>query len=361
MSKILFLGDLYYDYNIIEKDMQKIIDFIKKNNYKCILNLEAPLCAIDEPCLKVGPNLVQSKITIDLLKKLNVIGVTLANNHMYDYGKKSLEKTIELLGKNGIKYCGAGKDLVSASIPMEFEEEGLTIFNYGWNIEGTKYAKNNQYGCAPRKEKNILNNLKKYSNNNFCIHLMHWGFEYSIYPQPMDVDLAHKLIDSGSDLIIGHHPHIIQACEFYKKVPIYYSLGNFYFSSRRDRFNKYRYLDKPTDRCNYGLGLIFNVDTKKIEDRVVFYYNPEIKQTEIFISEIPDVVPVIDKEIVESKKYVKMIKENRQNPNPIYTVNKFKNWLNDIRLELFQSWCLLGIRYRKFDELKKKIKSIVRK
>ena len=60
---------------------------------------------------------------------------------------------------------------------------------------------------------------------------MHWGDEYSEYPNQKQIDLAHLIIESGADAIIGHHPHISQGIEIYKDKPIFYSVGNFIFGS----------------------------------------------------------------------------------------------------------------------------------
>ena len=362
MSKILFLGDLYYDYSYISFDIEKIINFVKQNDYKCILNLEAPFYAYNsKPRLKIGPNLFQNDITIQILKELNVIGVTLANNHILDFGKESLMKTIEILKENNIQYCGAGLTKEEAIKPMTFKINDLVfdVYNYGWNIEGTKSAKSFKCGSAPRKQNVILKNIRK--SNNFCINIMHWGFEYSLFPQPMDVNLAHKMIDNGCDLILGHHPHVIQSHELYNNKDIFYSLGNFYFSSRRDRFKRYVFNTNPTDRCNYGLGLVFDVETKKVEQKINFYYDNQTKETVILVDEEKRVLTDITNINVNTKRYRSKIKANRQNKNPIYTTNSVSNFFRYIKQKLYSWWCLIGIKFSFIDSAKKQIKKIIGK
>lgn len=266
MTKILFLGDLFYDYKNIVDDFKSIEDYINKNDLKCILNLEGPITSNSEKNRKKrGPCLKQNISVIEILKKLNVIGVTLSNNHMCDFNEKGIKDTIKILDDNNIKHTGCGQNLQEALKPMVFNfnsDKKVSIYSYGWKLEETCYAKNNKAGCAPLIENVILNNDYEKKNINIC--MFHWGFEYNKYPLPKDIKLAHKVIDNGIDLIIGHHPHNIQPYEDYNNKKIFYSLGNFYFSSRNVVFNKINIDDKIRNFCNHGAGVIFDVEKKEV-------------------------------------------------------------------------------------------------
>jgi poly-gamma-glutamate synthesis protein (capsule biosynthesis protein) len=109
-TQILFLGDFLYDYDFLYSDIIEICSWVSENNYYTVLNLESPLVKSENPINKRGPHLAQSDLTIEILKRLNVICVCLANNHIFDYGWDAFKKTIQLLEENSIHYIGAGKN-----------------------------------------------------------------------------------------------------------------------------------------------------------------------------------------------------------------------------------------------------------
>ena len=325
MSKLLFLGDFFYNYNGCIKE---IGEFISKNNYKTIINLEGTFSLNglkNKKIKKRGPNLNQNEITIEVLKILNVIGVCLANNHIMDYGEDGLKDTINILEENNIKHCGAGNNLKEALEPMilQIDEKKVKIFNYGWNVEETVYAQNGKAGCAPRIDKYIFNNITN-NKEEILINIMHWGFEYNLYPLPLDIKLAHKMIDSGVDLIVGHHPHVVQPKELYKNKNIYYSLGNFYFSSKREDFCEKKFNAKKEDRCNYGIGIVYDIKNESIEKEFVIYYNKKLQKTVILEHkrELEDILPDISDVQYKSKKYYELVKRTKAKHNPILKGNK---------------------------------------
>ncbi len=215
MSKLLFLGDLFYDYEDDQDDIKKIAEFIHKNGYRCILNLEGSMFESSERTKKRGPNLAHSAKCIDVLKSLNVVAVALSNNHMMDFGKEGLKRTLETLDANGILHCGAGMNLEESLKPVVLNENGkrIYIYSYGWDVEETFYATKKSCGCAPRIDKYILTDS---SESDLRINIMHWGFEYNTYPMPLDIELAHRMVDTGTGLVIGSHPHVMQAKETYQ-------------------------------------------------------------------------------------------------------------------------------------------------
>ena len=96
--------------------------------------------------------------------------------------------------------------------------------------------------------------------NKKIVAVFHWNYEFEQYPQPADREFARHLVDLGVDAIVGHHSHIIQGFEYYKEVPIFYGLGNFYFPSANfDGFD----LAFP-EVANTGLSVKFDGDACKI-------------------------------------------------------------------------------------------------
>ena len=140
--------------------------------------------------------------------------VTLANNHSSDYGAKSLTDTEEALDAAGIDYCIGDKIAVKEvnGIPTAFI--GIYVLNDGM-----------------AREEQVKQTIAaaKQQGAKLVIVAFHWGTEKATEPDETQKSLAHTAIDCGADLVVGHHPHVLQAIEYYKGKYIAYSLGNFCF------------------------------------------------------------------------------------------------------------------------------------
>lgn len=134
---ILFLGDLCYDYDYITQDIFEISDYMKKNNFNVILNLEGSITKPSNPKIKKrGEHLCQSEKVIEVLKLLNVKVVILSNNHMFDYLEEGVRDTIEILEKNNIPYTG---------IVESEEEKPSSIFIQDGNLKYEIFAATDPY------------------------------------------------------------------------------------------------------------------------------------------------------------------------------------------------------------------------
>ena len=140
--------------------------------------------------------------------------VTLANNHSSDYGAKSLTDTEEALDAAGVDYCIGDKIAVKEvnGIPTAFI--GIYVLNDGM-----------------AREEQVKQTIAaaKQQGAKLVIVAFHWGTEKATEPDETQKSLAHTAIDCGADLVVGHHPHVLQAIEYYKGKYIAYSLGNFCF------------------------------------------------------------------------------------------------------------------------------------
>jgi poly-gamma-glutamate synthesis protein (capsule biosynthesis protein) len=141
-------------------------------------------------------------------------------------GKEGLEETKEWLKKYRINFVGDPLSGSSDNLDSSFSKDNITFLAF------------NQIFPFVVKEEEIIKTIKtvKSSNpDNFLIVSMHWGEEYKLINSPTQQKLAHKIIEAGAGLIIGHHPHVVQNIEKYQGKLIFYSLGNFifdqYFSS----------------------------------------------------------------------------------------------------------------------------------
>ncbi len=175
---------------------------------------------------------------VENLKLLGVDIVGLANNHVYDYGKEALLDTMNTLDKAEIPYVGAGHNLKEASEPVYMEIQGKTIAF----VAASRAEKNKMTPQATGTEPGILRcydttlfdeEIKEAdANADIVVALPHWGTEYSTKLEQVQVDTAHEYIDAGADAIIGAHTHCLQGFEYYKNVPIIYSLGNYWFNEK---------------------------------------------------------------------------------------------------------------------------------
>lgn len=166
--------------------------------------------------------------------------LSLSNNHMMDYYEKGLFDTMSILEDNGIYHVGGGKNMEDARKPVIIEENGLKVGFLAYTdmaelvFAGKPYlsftAGDDKSGLVPRKYEIIREDVLKLRDQVDLVAVsLHWGIEESFKIPAEQVEFAHKLIDDGVDIILGHHPHQFQGIEVYKGKPIIYSMGNFLF------------------------------------------------------------------------------------------------------------------------------------
>lgn len=166
--------------------------------------------------------------------------MSLANNHSLDYDTDAFLDTIDLLKFNGVRTIGGGRNIMEAREPVIVERNGLKIGFLAYTIFADIYydaryrrafeATDAMSGVAPLVKDQMIEDIAKLDPTvDYTVVSLHWGTEYARTPDESQKILARALIDSGADLIVGHHPHIIQGFERYKNGLIAYSLGNFVF------------------------------------------------------------------------------------------------------------------------------------
>lgn len=175
---------------------------------------------------------------VAVLQEMGVDIVTLANNHVYDYGKQAFLDTMTTLENADIDYFGAGKNLAEAMAPVYYEIDGKTIAFVG----ASRAEKNKMTPQATDTNPGILRcydtelflqSIKEAdANADFVIAVVHWGTEYSTVLEDAQLTTGKAYLDAGADAIIGGHSHCLQGMEFYNNKPIIYSLGNYWFNSR---------------------------------------------------------------------------------------------------------------------------------
>ena len=204
-------------------------------------NIEAPMTENMHSLSKDKKIILKSSPKcIDALKFAGFNLFSLANNHMLDYYDTGLFDTMNLLDQNGFEYSGAGKNLEEARKPAIIEKNGIRMgllsytdmaqYIYAGNPSISYAADTDKVGVAPRIYESIREDIARLREQVDLVAIsLHWGVEESFTVTPEQVEFAHKLLDGGADIILGHHPHQFHGIEIYKGKPILYSLGNFIF------------------------------------------------------------------------------------------------------------------------------------
>ncbi len=157
--------------------------------------------------------------------------VSLANNHMWDYGKARLEETISALTAMNIKYVGANMDTEKVWEPVITEVKGKKIAWLAMTnlLNGYENAGASKYVAFQDGAKLIEEIGKIKDSVDWVFVSLHSGAEYAENPSSALETMAHDLVDAGADAVLAGHPHVPQKIEVYNEKPIFYSLGNFAF------------------------------------------------------------------------------------------------------------------------------------
>lgn len=170
--------------------------------------------------------------TVQVLKDGGFSILSFANNHTLEQGEQGVETTINLLEEIGIKCVGAGKDLASSRRLVVEVQNDIKIGFLAY-AKSDEYATNSNYGPAPLNEKFMIEDIQKArSEVDVLIVSLHFGMIYMDYPSDEGRALCRRIIDSGANIILGHHPHVLQGIEEYNNGLIAYSLGEFIFDPK---------------------------------------------------------------------------------------------------------------------------------
>lgn len=242
-----------------------IKDIVGKSDLS-IVNLETTI-AKDESDMSGYPEFATHENVIKALKDTGFDVVSTANNHAYDRRLKGIDRTIEIIEKYGLKRTGTFKENESTN-PLIVDVKGIKVgfFSYSQMLNGyEKLMLNSGRDTAVNlidmdKIKKDVDYLKK-NHADVIMCYMHWGEEYSDYPNSYQKNTFKKLADMGVDLVIGSHPHTIQKSEVIenngKKSYCVYSLGNL-VSDQRESYGQY-----------YGveIGVYSDIKIEKIGDK----------------------------------------------------------------------------------------------
>lgn len=262
MINILIAGDLVprksvtdkFDKGLFKDVLGEVKPLVEQSDFS-LVNLEAPIVeGKGSPIRKAGPNLRCNKAVIGALQYAGFKGVTLANNHFFDYGEDGAINTMSLLSQSNIDYVGAGKNLSEASNVL-YKTIGDKTFAFINCCE-------HEYSIADENHpgSNPLDPIKQYygiqdarSKAKFIIVIVHGGIEGYQLPTPRMQEWYRFFIDCGADVVVNHHQHCYSGFEIYRGKPIFYGLGNFCFYGNLSHL--------PSWHEGYLLKLLFDQDT----------------------------------------------------------------------------------------------------
>lgn len=306
------------------------------------INFEAPIESDGEPQIKSGPVIFQNPNVPNWLMKNNFNLISLANNHIMDYGLKGYKSTAESF--SNITCVGAGNWQEAYSlktIKVNGKNIGflsLTHCEFGTLTDNTDLRNNTgaAWICHPSISKLIHKSKEKV---DYLIIMAHAGVENINIPIPEWRDVYKSFIDLGADAIIGTHPHVPQGWEIYNDKPIFYSLGNFCFQKKTVNVGPY---------WNDSLCVILTLDDN-------LNLNYEVKN----ISYRNDLISL--------EKNLKIIHHTKKINNIIHDPFKYTKSVNEIVLSLYSSYehlfgasGFIPIHYNK-DFIIKIIKAFIRK
>lgn len=210
-----------------------------------IVNLECPITTRGAKIPKPY-NFRMNPRFLGVLTGAGIDIVSIANNHIFDYGSPGLYDTISYLDSAGVRHVGAGRTIREAHTPVVDTLGGrrVAFLAYYGGGEAPGAGKSSP-GVARRDLAGIgadIGSLRRAYASCYIVIILHWGTERATRPDGGQVAFAHALIDSGADAVVGHHPHVLQGIERYRGGVIAYSLGNFMFGGN--------------DRSSYDTGLL---------------------------------------------------------------------------------------------------------
>ncbi|MFD1908383.1 CapA family protein [Paenibacillus rhizoplanae] len=234
-----FVGDQIAKYGV-DFPFAKVAPVLQKADL-AFANLETPVSVRGAAASKTFA--FRSKpAALAGLSAAGIDGVTVANNHILDYGRTAMLDTLVHLDKNNIGHTGAGANIDEAFKPYVKTVKGKRIAVLGTSrvlSAPSWYAGKNSPGAASAyTAEPLLSAIKKSAkDNDYTVVYIHWNQEFKDYPEAYARKLAKQMIDSGADIILGAHSHCLMGIEYYKHKPIYYSLGNFcvqpFYTGRR--------------------------------------------------------------------------------------------------------------------------------
>lgn len=259
----------------------------------------------------------------DFIKCFNMVGfdvLNLANNHIMDFGPAALLDTLEVIKNANIYGIGVGKNRDEARLPAMLEVNGIRVGFLGYAQNEGTLAGRYSFGAAYEKPRHIRQDIQKLKEKvNHVVVSLHTDTEFSDYPSPSHIQLCHKIVNWGANLILCHHSHVPQGIEIYNGALICYSLGNCVFQIHE---NSYQQKGNPLTKCSYVLKICLDrkgpLAVELVPFRITSNHCPE---------------PLYGKEQEELLKHLQKITDGIKNPLIVW-----KAWEKICRLNYNRHW-----------------------
>ncbi|RKS01867.1 CapA family protein [Flavobacterium sp. 102] len=242
----LLFGELYED--------------LKASNLS-IVNLEGPVVSSGNPSPKTGPVISMKPLVMEALLDANINLVTLANNHIMDFGIEGFKETLTRLDESNLNFVGAGLSKTAKRKPFitEIKSKKIAIINvceHEWISDINSESGANGVDVI----ENFYQIKALRSTTDFIIVIYHGGNEYHPLPTPDMKKIFRFFVDAGASAVIGHHTHTFSGYEKYHDCPIFYSLGNFIFDSNKK---------SKGENWNTGVAIGLNVINDQLDFQII--------------------------------------------------------------------------------------------
>lgn len=222
----------------------------------------------------------------EILTRGSVEATNLANNHSHDYGDQSYEDTIQYLEAAGITTFGYDRTAV-------MDVKGIKVGLIGI------YELKDGLG----RQQQVIDTIQEVKDQGAQVIIVsfHWGTEKSNVPDDIQKTLAHLAIDQGADLVVGHHPHVLQGIEKYQGKNIVYSLGNFCFGGNKN----------PSDK-----------------DTMIFQQTFTVENGELVEDDVTNIIPCSLSSESGYNNYQPMVLEGSEKERVLQKIEEFSAALN---------------------------------
>jgi len=257
---ILFAGDFIPPTNSDDSPFSQDLLKVLSNKDFSIVNLEAPLTISNEKILKTGKNFKSDPDAVQHIVNGKFDAVTLANNHIRDFGGEGVLDTLEACRKNNIMFVGAGESPEAAAAPLMTTIKGKRIAFFNFSEREFNIVDRGSPGANPFDAIDAFYQIQKAKSVcDFVFVIYHGGVEYHYLPIPTIVKRFKFMIDAGADCVVSHHTHRYSGMMYHKGKPVFFGLGNFLAST----------ISTATDPWLKGIIVRLEITENRIDHQII--------------------------------------------------------------------------------------------